>query len=743
MELANEQRHVTTEGSLDFEVDYTISMDDLAHIMWVLRTGLYTAKGRAVLREYSANAWDAHQEVDKGTTPINLHIPTYTKPVFICRDYGPGLSRQGIRIFAKFGMSTKRGAKVGCLDCADLREDTLNPEAFCPECTLANERANKAVGALGIGSKAGFCIGDTFTVTSWHGGTKAVYSSAIGEDNKGKLLLMHEEPCGDETGIEIQVPVPQSMIWEFEREAHALFPYMRPQPTINIALKPVPEGTSNGYIEVTGKDQTASWVGVMGCVPYRINLEQIQDGLQAEGLWEPLQRISGAIYLPIGEVEFAANREELQYTKVTKTALLRRFKDLVQEYIDDALSTLRDEKGSGWTLRKKAKFMAHGLGFRLPKRFDGWTQKAINLWDREKEGSAPKTFSLLNQYKNTTSTVPVDSATHILIKDPADERDMRNWSLEDNDVVVISRVDCTLEQVREELDAMLLAVRLDGIPIGNLTERTWLSSSPPQKGAKVKTPKVHYFNAKHKQHTFQMVGTHSTGILSSNWEKTTPPQEEHCYFIIHGFQFRDSTEFYRIVQNDQALAKAFGLTFPTIYGYKNTVARPIADADIENGTPYLTWRETFFKVLMTPERQQEIRDLNWFRLFNAMYYIYTRRDEKNFQRNLPKFTEQLAQALGEKHSVVRYFKRYQEGAKAAEKFKRSYVTLLDALVVMFPSRNKRNAPQCALDRMLATYPMLSLSVTDDNDMHVFRTHTETLINYILLIDGGSTPDTQA
>ena len=90
-------------------------------------------------------------------------------PTLFIRDFGPGLSRNDVfSVFTQYGASTKRND-------------------------------DNSVGMLGIGSKSGFSYADSFTITSWNGGTKSIYVAVLDETDKGIINLMHEEPCGDET----------------------------------------------------------------------------------------------------------------------------------------------------------------------------------------------------------------------------------------------------------------------------------------------------------------------------------------------------------------------------------------------------------------------------------------------------------------------------------------------------------------------------------------------------------------
>jgi len=64
--------------------------------MTILRDTLYSDKILAVLREYSANAWDAQREIGRGSEPIEVTLPTLQDPTLRIKDKGPGLSKESI-----------------------------------------------------------------------------------------------------------------------------------------------------------------------------------------------------------------------------------------------------------------------------------------------------------------------------------------------------------------------------------------------------------------------------------------------------------------------------------------------------------------------------------------------------------------------------------------------------------------------------------------------------------------------
>ena len=119
---------------------FGISLKDSAHLMTILRDAVYSDKVLAVLREYGANAWDAHRSVGKMDLPIKVTLPTREEPTLCVRDYGPGLSHSDVfEVFTQYGASSKRQDDV-------------------------------TVGSFGIGSKSGFAYADSFTIVSRHAG---------------------------------------------------------------------------------------------------------------------------------------------------------------------------------------------------------------------------------------------------------------------------------------------------------------------------------------------------------------------------------------------------------------------------------------------------------------------------------------------------------------------------------------------------------------------------------------------
>lgn len=311
MKLNQEPIVVERSGEMT-ESMFGISNKDSAHIVSILRDKLYSNKVLAVVREYCTNAQDAHVEAGKKDVPIRVTLPGALDPTFRVRDFGPGLSEEEIRtVYALYGASTKRNS-------------------------------NEVVGQLGLGCKAAFAYTDRFTIVSWQNRIKKTYVAYIDETRVGKISLIHtEEDTGSSDGIEIQVPVKTNDIHLFYGEAANLLPFFRPLPeTIGIILKPreytfVDQFSDSGAsfgININGYSSVRI---VMGGVPYLINSTQLSGLISQENM--KLMNTNMDLYVEIGEVDVAANRETLEFTKRTVETISKYF-SLVKSSIENHIN---------------------------------------------------------------------------------------------------------------------------------------------------------------------------------------------------------------------------------------------------------------------------------------------------------------------------------------------------------------------------------------------------------------------
>lgn len=105
---------------------------------------LYTHPETAVVREYVANAVDAHIKANV-TVPVEVTLPTPDTPTLVVKDYGEGLDMHDIlAIYGNFGVSDKRNS-------------------------------NDFIGGFGIGSKSGLAVSDKIYVESIKDGLQNIF----------------------------------------------------------------------------------------------------------------------------------------------------------------------------------------------------------------------------------------------------------------------------------------------------------------------------------------------------------------------------------------------------------------------------------------------------------------------------------------------------------------------------------------------------------------------------------------
>ena len=115
----------------------------------ILSSGLYANKIRAIIRELSCNAVDAHKAAGTTDVPFEVHLPTALEPFFYIRDFGIGLNHDQVtNIYTTYFESTKTAS-------------------------------NDFIGALGLGSKSPFSYTENFTVTAIKDGRKGLYTAFI------------------------------------------------------------------------------------------------------------------------------------------------------------------------------------------------------------------------------------------------------------------------------------------------------------------------------------------------------------------------------------------------------------------------------------------------------------------------------------------------------------------------------------------------------------------------------------
>jgi len=558
---------------------FGLSINDSAHIMSILREQIYSDKVLAVLREYGANAWDANREAGKEDKPIKVTLPTLSSPTLSIRDYGFGLSKEDIfEIYTQYGASTKRGS-------------------------------NTAVGMLGIGSKSGFAYSDSFNIISYHNGKKCIYVALLDETEKGTINLLVEEISNEETGIEIQIPVKSQDIREFEVKAQNLFRHFSPLPIINTTIASLPTRSTalthgviyaslnpsrHGYASwynLADPYSVEGWVALMGCVPYRINLDQLQGVNVEESIPGYIKRLSGLLKFSIGEIQISASREELKYSAQTKKALVKKFNALIEEFVNETLKKLDSDSVSLWEKRLNASIFGE-LKLPVPPQYRELTKSTLELKPE------PKKSFLTNLYKTQVRNLNINSQSRFILED--DPRDPKGFNLSYSDTIVSALPGHTMQEAEEELLSLHKEWGIQGAPILKLS--TMPFNTPWVRPNRIKKPKQ--ANKKHQVKTFKLnhTGNYVSSPYSQYWDIVTrEPTDKDVYVRIDGFKTIGFSLYNDLIML-RTLAASTNRTIPDIYGYK-----PGANV---TGIPYLEWRRKFIREI-TSEYSEFIRPHMW------------------------------------------------------------------------------------------------------------------------------------
>lgn len=306
MIAVEEKRNIIQSHQMQ-SASFGISQSGLSHILNILRNKLYSNKLLAIIREYSCNALDAHVAVGCPKKPIKVSLPSKLESTLKIRDYGPGLSEKEVfELYCFYGDSTKR-------------------------------TSNAYIGMMGIGSKSGFAYSDSFSVVSYQNGVKTIYDAFLDESNIGKIVKMGQTKTTESNGVEIVIAIKQEDLHSLASEVKEFFKYWDVKPDFSGAVTfhevaPVLEGSNWKYY--TDGDRSDSTVIVMGNVPYDLNWNNLS------GSWH-LPRRGLVIRLPIGAVQVAASREQLEYTPQTKEMLAKEMTRIEAEVVEIANAKLK------------------------------------------------------------------------------------------------------------------------------------------------------------------------------------------------------------------------------------------------------------------------------------------------------------------------------------------------------------------------------------------------------------------
>lgn len=291
-----------------------------AQMFKVLSDSLYSDKVRAIIRELSCNAWDAHVAAGKPDVPFEIHLPTVHEPVFMIRDSGTGLSHDDLM------------------------------ELFCTYFGSNKTDSNKFIGALGLGSKSPFCYTKMFDVKCTFEGVTRMYVARVDEHGEPTIQQMGNDAPTPQlpNGIEIKFAVKQNDIMEFENKAKIALEFFEPRPTLNFELAiPKQNYTVRGENWGMRGDGKSGVRAIMGNVAYTVgNIDWSRLTNNSRKVAElPLD-----IFFNIGDVAFTPDREKLQLDETTVETMVKTYEKIYEGFID-ALKVQIEACETSWEAR--------------------------------------------------------------------------------------------------------------------------------------------------------------------------------------------------------------------------------------------------------------------------------------------------------------------------------------------------------------------------------------------------------
>lgn len=290
-------------GDLD-EMEFTFVTNGKS--FRVLFNTLYPDKPKAIVRELSTNALDAHIAAGCATRPFDVKLPTILDSTFSVRDYGESLTERGMRIYTTVFESTK-------------------------------DDSDDQHGQLGLGSKSPFAYTDSFSVTVWLDGMKRIYLASLNDRGIPTLTEMDRAPSSEPRGVMVSFPVQAKHFSDFKEAAQKVFMGFDVKPNFSGVnpeeLKfPKPLYAHGNWQIYEDLDYNAVR---MGCVIYRITPDQLKVDT---GLRQTYSKKYGVIVDgKIGDFDIAANREALSFDDLTIANVKQCFADFradVKSYIE-------------------------------------------------------------------------------------------------------------------------------------------------------------------------------------------------------------------------------------------------------------------------------------------------------------------------------------------------------------------------------------------------------------------------
>ena len=301
----------------------------------VLSSQLYKNPIRAIIRELSCNAIDAHRQADN-PEPFNVYFPNAFSDEFTIEDFGVGMSTETMdKVYHTYFESTKE----------DNDDD---------------------IGGFGIGSKTPFSYTSLFNVRSVRDGIETISMSFLNHEQVPQYNLVSTGKTSDPNGTRVSFTVKPQDFERFYREAINVFAFLPQLPNVKSGLdellKHIPSDRdatwedfeairakiSAGVVEGEIENFVSRVIGgaclLMGGVPYRLDVaEAFKNDAAMQEDYTKIRRIRDfyntkmVIPVRIGDVVVQPSREELSYDARTIATIKHYFGQSFTAFFDALL----------------------------------------------------------------------------------------------------------------------------------------------------------------------------------------------------------------------------------------------------------------------------------------------------------------------------------------------------------------------------------------------------------------------
>jgi hypothetical protein len=206
---------------------------------------------------------------------------------------------------------------------------------------------NDQIGCLGLGSKSPFSYTDSFTVNAYDGYIKRVYLAALNSDGIPTITHLTDEPSDEARGLEITFAVASGDIDRFRKAAENVVVGFDPAPEIVGATITAPEPKFVGDgLRIYRRKNTWDYSGNNGLTDHMIKMGPVAYPLPGE-LAGPISETLNTqrcimLDVPVGSVDFTANREALQLTPQTRSFLTQIISENMERLKATAFNDIAD-----------------------------------------------------------------------------------------------------------------------------------------------------------------------------------------------------------------------------------------------------------------------------------------------------------------------------------------------------------------------------------------------------------------